>query len=95
MRKKLSKSLLYVGIVLIAIALILGGVQDLRFYNIYGGETSKWYFYSSVGIILLIGVALVVWSYMRQRPQKQLPGEIRSTNFLVIDEENVVHAPKR
>jgi hypothetical protein len=95
MRRKLNKGPLYVGIVLIAIALILGGVQDLHFYNIYGGEVSKWYFYSSVGIILLIGIALVAWSYIRQRPQKQRPGEIRSTNFLVIDEENVVRAPKR
>lgn len=85
----------YVGIVLIIIALILGGVQDLHFYNIYGGGASKWYFYSSIGIILLIGIALVAWSYMRQRPQKERPPEIRSTTFLVPDEENVVRAPKR
>lgn len=71
MRKKLSKWPLYVGIVLIAIALILGGVQDLRIYNIFGGGANKLYFYSSVGIILLVGIVLVAWSYMRkQKPQK-------------------------
>ena len=66
MRKKLSKGLLYAGIVLIAITLILGGVQDLHIYNIYDGGANKWYFYSSIGIILLIGIALVAWSYMRR-----------------------------
>jgi len=71
MKKKLRKGPLYVGVVLIAIALILGGVQDLRIYNIYGDGANKWYFYSSVGIILLIGIALAAWSYMRrQEPQK-------------------------
>lgn len=50
------------GIALIVIALILGGVQDLHVYSIYGSGANKWYFYSLVGIVFLIGVALVVWS---------------------------------
>jgi surface polysaccharide O-acyltransferase-like enzyme len=59
------------GIALIVIALILGGVQDLHVHSIYGSGANKWYFYSLVGIVLLIGVALVVWSYMkRQKPQE-------------------------
>jgi hypothetical protein len=67
----LSNRLFYVGIVLIVIALMLGGVQDLHIYNIYGSGAHKWYFYSSIGIVLLIGIALAVWSYVRkQRPQK-------------------------
>jgi len=70
-RRKLSKGLLYLGIVLIVIALILGGVQDLHMYNIYGSGANKSYFYSSIGIVLLIGIALAVWTYVRkQRPQK-------------------------
>ncbi|MGA3192284.1 MAG: hypothetical protein ABSD73_07190 [Candidatus Bathyarchaeia archaeon] len=65
------KGFFYVGIALIVIALILGGVQDLHVYSIYGSGANKWYFYGFVGIVFLIGIALVVWSYMkRQKPQK-------------------------
>lgn len=61
----------YVGLALIVIALILGGVQDLHVYSIYGSDANKWYFYGFVGIVFLIGIALVVWSFMkRQKPQE-------------------------
>jgi hypothetical protein len=70
-RSKMIKGLFYVGIALIVIALMLGGVQDLRVYSIYGSGDNKWYFYSFIGIVLLIGLALVVWSHLkRQKPQK-------------------------
>jgi len=65
------KKIFYFGIVLMVIALILGGVQDLHAYNIYGSAANKWYFYSVIGIVFLVGIALVLWSYMkRQKPQK-------------------------
>jgi surface polysaccharide O-acyltransferase-like enzyme len=65
------RGLFYIGTALIVIALILGGVQDLHVYSIYGSGANKWYFYSSVGIVFLIGISLVVWSYMkRQKPQE-------------------------
>jgi hypothetical protein len=68
---KMIKGLFYVGIALIVIALILGGVQDLHVNNIYGGGDNKWYFYSFIGVVFLIGIALVAWSYLkRQKPQK-------------------------
>jgi hypothetical protein len=67
----MKKGFFYVGIVLIVISLILGGVQDLHVYNIYGSGANKWYFYSFIGIVLLIGIAVVAWSYIkRQKPQK-------------------------
>ena len=70
-RGKMKKGLFYVGIVLIVISLILGGVQDLHVYNIYGSGANKWYFYGVIGIVFLIGIALVLWSYVkRQKPQK-------------------------
>jgi uncharacterized membrane protein YtjA (UPF0391 family) len=70
-RSKMKKGLFYVGIVLIIISLVLGGVQDLHAQNIYGSEANKWYFYSVIGIVFVIGIALVVWSYVkRQKPQK-------------------------
>jgi NADH:ubiquinone oxidoreductase subunit 6 (subunit J) len=70
-RSKMKKGLFYLGIVLIIITLVLGGVQDLHAYNIYGSGANKWYFYSIIGVVLLIGIALVVWSYVkRQKPQK-------------------------
>jgi len=70
-RSKVKKGFFYIGIVLIVISLVLGGVQDLHVYSIYGSGANKWYFYSLIGIILLIGIALAAWSYMkRQKPQK-------------------------
>jgi hypothetical protein len=67
----MKKGFFYIGIVLLVISLIMGGVQDLHVYNIYGSGANKWNFYSFIGIVLLIGIALVAWSYLkRQKPQK-------------------------
>ena len=60
-----------IGIVLVLIALILGGVQDLRVANIYGGAENKWYFYGALGAVLLIGVVLMAWGLLKKEAPKQ------------------------
>jgi hypothetical protein len=57
------------GIVLIIVAMILGGLQLLHIYNIYGTTDYKWYFYGAVGVIGLIGIILAAWGFMK----KELP----------------------
>lgn len=57
---------------LILVAIILGGIQHFSGFNIYGSEDNKWYFYSAVVIIGLIGIALVAWFFMKKEtPQKE------------------------
>jgi hypothetical protein len=56
------------GIVLIIIALIVGGTRYSGAYDFgvtYGGGYG-WYFYGLVGVIGLIGIVLAVWSYMKK-----------------------------
>jgi Na+/melibiose symporter-like transporter len=65
----LDKRILAVGVVLIIIALILGGVQKFVM-NIYGSSDNKWYFWVLVGLIGLIGIILAAWSYMRKPKPK-------------------------
>ena len=54
------------GIVLIIIALILGGIQHFGMYNFYGTIDNKWYFYGAAGIIGLVGIILAAWSAMKK-----------------------------
>jgi hypothetical protein len=60
-------TVLIVGAVFIVIALIFGGVQVLHIYNIYGIPENRWYYYGSVAVIGLIGIALVVWSFLKKQ----------------------------
>jgi hypothetical protein len=62
---------LAIGATLIIIALILGGLQDLHIANIYGAVENKWYFYSAVGAILLVGIVLVAWGLIKKEASKQ------------------------
>jgi len=62
----LDKRILALGILLIIIALILGGVQKFG-TNIYGSADNKWYFWGLVAIIGLIGIILAAWSYMKKK----------------------------
>lgn len=62
---------LAIGVAFIIIALIIGGVQDLRIANIYGGAENKWYFYGAVGAILLIGIIFVAWGLLKKEAPKQ------------------------
>jgi hypothetical protein len=55
-----------IGAVLIIVALILGGLQLLHIYNIYGTSDYKWYFYGAVGVIGLIGIILAAWGLMNK-----------------------------
>ena len=55
-----------IGAVLIIVALILGGLQLLHIYNIYGTSDNKWYFYGAVGVIGLIGIILAAWGLMKK-----------------------------
>lgn len=69
MNTKMTVSVL--GAMLIVIALILSGVQDLHIYNIYGASSNKWYFYGAVGIILLLGIILAAWGLLKKETPKQ------------------------
>ena len=57
---------LILGVAFIVIALILGGVQILDVYNIYGASANRWYFYGAVAIIGIIGIILSVWGMMKK-----------------------------
>ena len=59
------------GAVLIVIALILGGVQDLHIYNIYGSTSNKGYFYVTVEVLGLIGIILPLWSFLKKETPQQ------------------------
>jgi hypothetical protein len=62
---------LAVGVLLIIIALILGGVQHFG-PNIYGSESNKWYFYALLGIIGLVGIIIAAWGLlMKEAPAKE------------------------
>jgi len=54
------------GVLLFIIAILLGVVQHWSFYNIYGDRSNQWYFWAVVAIIGLIGIALVIWAYMKK-----------------------------
>lgn len=65
---------LILGTALIVIAVILGGIQISHAYNIYGAAGHKWYFYSAVAIIGIIGIILAVWSVLKKEaPKKTTP----------------------
>jgi hypothetical protein len=56
------------GIALIIIALILGIAQHYEAYNFYGDAANKWYFYSLVAIIGIIGIIAIAWTYLKKQP---------------------------
>jgi len=69
---KIKTAAEYLGVLLIVVALILGGVQILHIYNIYGSSSNKWYYYGSVGAIGLIGIILTAWGLMKKEtPEKR------------------------
>ena len=62
----MDKGILAFGIVLIIIAIILGAI---RLSDAYDFGMRRLYLYGIAGIIGLIGIILVAWSYMR-KPKK-------------------------
>ncbi len=54
------------GALLIVMSLIVASVQDLHIYNIYGDISNKWYFYSVIAVILIIGIILAVWGLLKK-----------------------------
>jgi O-antigen/teichoic acid export membrane protein len=64
LNNKVMKQLL--GAVLVLVAIILGGIQLLRIFNIYGASGNRWFFYGSVGVIGLVGIILLAWSFMKK-----------------------------
>lgn len=67
---KSKTTLVIVGVVLIIIALILGGVRYAGAYDfgVTYGSGNGWYFYGLVGIIGLIGIIVAVWGLMKTEP---------------------------
>jgi surface polysaccharide O-acyltransferase-like enzyme len=59
------------GILLIIIAIILAAVQHSHAYNFYGADSNKWYFYGLVAIIVIIGLILIAWGYMKSSSAKK------------------------
>jgi hypothetical protein len=59
---------LILGVVLIVVALILGGVQIFYVYNIniYGASANRLYFYGALAIIGIIGIILTAWGIMKR-----------------------------
>jgi hypothetical protein len=58
--------LMILGAILIIVALILGIVQHYNVYNFYGDAANKWYFYSIVALIGIIGIIAAAWSYIKK-----------------------------
>lgn len=59
------------GSLLILVALVLGGVQILRIYNIYGTRENRLLFYAIVGVVGLVGIILAAWSLMKKETLSQ------------------------
>lgn len=57
---------LFLGGVLVLIAIILFAVQHFGVYNFYGDVSNKWYFYGLVGIIGIVGIVLAAWLYSKK-----------------------------
>jgi hypothetical protein len=62
---------LILGVLLIVVALMLGGAQILRVYNIYGASANRLYFYGAVATIGITGIILAVWGIMKKGTPKQ------------------------
>jgi len=65
---------LAVGVLLIIIALILGGIRYSGAYDfgVSYGSGNGWYFYGLAGIIGLIGIIIAVWGLMMtEAPAKE------------------------
>jgi len=59
-----------IGVVLIIVALIVGGVQLLHLVNIYGAGSNRWYFYGAVGVVGLIGIILTAYGLLKKEAIK-------------------------
>jgi len=64
----MNKMLMIVGAILIIVALILGAIQHFMIggINFYGDPANKWYFYSIVALIGIIGIIAAAWSYIKK-----------------------------
>jgi hypothetical protein len=71
--------MLSAGVILIIIAITLGGVQHFGVYNIYGSSDNKWYFYALVAIIAVIGIILAAWAYMKKGGMPEKPAAVPAT----------------
>ena len=68
----MNKIMLYVGGILVIIAIILGAVQHFG-VNLYGDASNKWYFWMLVAIIGIIGIILAAWSFMKNGTAPEKP----------------------
>jgi intracellular septation protein A len=62
------------GAIIIVIATIVGGIQILHIYNIYGAvHVNKWIFYGVVAIVGIIGIIQVAYSALKEKPKRVGP----------------------
>ena len=67
----MDKRILALGVVLIIVAIIIGALRLSNAYKFGGHETAV---YGIAGVIGLIGIILVAWSYMmKPKPKTQTP----------------------
>jgi hypothetical protein len=59
------------GVLLIIVALVLGGIDYLGFYDFGPMFGRHLYFYGVVGVIGLVGIILAIWSLMKQEAPKK------------------------
>ena len=71
----MDKRILALGVVLIIIAIVIGAVRASGYT--FGGHTTA--VYGIAGIIGLIGIILVAWSYMmKPKPKTQTPAQTQT-----------------
>jgi hypothetical protein len=76
-----SKIVLYGGILLILIAIILGGLQHFGSYSFYGSNSDyKWPFYGMVACIGLIGIILAALPLMKKPAETKKSTEPAATS---------------
>jgi uncharacterized membrane protein SirB2 len=56
------------GILLIIIGIILAVVEH---YEKLAGKSNEWYFYGLAAIIVIIGLILIAWGYMKSSSPKK------------------------